>query len=38
VVPDLLAAHAILYYLTDLDSGRAGRLLGDDRSRDGKLR
>jgi DNA-binding CsgD family transcriptional regulator len=38
VAPDLLATHAILYYLIDLDSGQAGRLLGDAMSRDGQLR
>jgi hypothetical protein len=31
---DLLAAHAVVYYLTDFDTGRAAARLGDAISRD----
>jgi hypothetical protein len=34
VTPDLLAAHAVLYFLTDLDTGRAAARLGDAINRD----
>lgn len=34
VTPDLLAAHATLYFLTDLDTGRAATRLGDAMNRD----
>jgi hypothetical protein len=34
VSPDLLAVHALMYYLADLDSGRAAARLGDAINRD----
>jgi hypothetical protein len=34
VSPDLLAMHALMYYLADLDSGRAAARLGDAIDRD----
>jgi hypothetical protein len=34
VTPDLLAMHALMYYLADLDSGRATARLGDAMNRD----
>jgi hypothetical protein len=34
VSPDLLALHALMYYLADLDSGRAAARLGDAINRD----
>jgi hypothetical protein len=34
VTPDLLAMHALMYYLADLDSGRAAARLGDAMDRD----
>jgi hypothetical protein len=34
VPPELLAAHALVYYLTDVDTGRAAARLGDAISRD----
>ena len=34
VTPDLLAMHALMYYLADLDSGRAAARLGDAINRD----
>ena len=34
VSPDLLAMHALMYYLADLDSGRAAARLGDAINRD----
>jgi predicted transcriptional regulator len=34
VSPGLLAAHAVIYYLTDFDTGRAAARLGDAISRD----
>jgi hypothetical protein len=34
VSPDLLAMHALMYYLADLDSGRAATRLGDAMNRD----
>jgi hypothetical protein len=34
VTPDLLAMHALMYYLADLDSGRAAARLGDAMNRD----
>jgi hypothetical protein len=34
VSPDLLAMHALMYYLADLDSGRAAARLGDAMNRD----
>jgi hypothetical protein len=34
VEPELLAAHALVYYLTDVDTGRAAARLGDAISRD----
>ena len=34
VAPELLAAHALVYYLTDVDTGRAAARLGDAISRD----
>jgi hypothetical protein len=34
VTPDLLAMHALMYYLGDLDSGRAAARLGDAMNRD----
>jgi hypothetical protein len=34
VSPDVLAVHALMYYLADLDSGRATARLGDAMNRD----
>jgi hypothetical protein len=34
VSPDMLAMHALMYYLADLDSGRAAARLGDAMKRD----
>jgi hypothetical protein len=34
VSPDMLAMHALMYYLADLDSGRAAARLGDAMNRD----
>jgi hypothetical protein len=34
VSPDTLAMHALMYYLADLDSGRAAARLGDAMGRD----
>jgi hypothetical protein len=34
VSPDILALHALMYYLADLDSGRAAARLGDAINRD----
>ncbi|MGH2715091.1 MAG: hypothetical protein ACRDM7_14605 [Thermoleophilaceae bacterium] len=34
VSPDLLAMHALMYFLADLDSGRAAARLGDAIDRD----
>ena len=34
VSPDVLAMHALMYYLADLDSGRAAARLGDAMNRD----
>ena len=34
VSPDMLALHALMYYLADLDSGRAAARLGDAINRD----
>jgi hypothetical protein len=34
VSPDMLAMHALMYYLADLDSGRATARLGDAINRD----
>jgi hypothetical protein len=34
VAPDLLAVHALMYFLADLDSGRAAARLGDAVRRD----
>jgi hypothetical protein len=34
VTPDMLAMHALMYYLADLDSGRATARLGDAIDRD----
>jgi hypothetical protein len=34
VTPDLLAMHALMYYLADLDSGSAAARLGDAMNRD----
>jgi hypothetical protein len=34
VTVDLLAAHAVIYFLTDLDTGRAAARLGDAMNRD----
>jgi hypothetical protein len=34
VSPDTLALHALMYYLADLDSGRAAARLGDAMDRD----
>ena len=34
VTPDMLAMHALMYYLADLDSGRATTRLGDAMNRD----
>jgi hypothetical protein len=34
VSPDLLAMHALMYYLADFDSGRATARLGDAMNRD----
>jgi hypothetical protein len=34
VSPDMLAMHALMYYLADLDSGRAAARLGDAINRD----
>jgi hypothetical protein len=34
VTPDLLAEHALLYYLADLDTGRVAARLGDAVNRD----
>jgi hypothetical protein len=38
VTPDVLAMHALMYYLADLDSGRAAARLGDAISRDAEAR
>lgn len=38
VTPDLLATHALMYYLADLDSGRAAARLGDAISRDAEAK
>jgi hypothetical protein len=38
VSPDLLATHALLYYLADLDSGRAAARLGDAMDRDAEAK
>jgi predicted transcriptional regulator len=35
---ELLTAHAIIYYLTDLDTGRAAARLGDAISRDAEAK
>jgi Arc/MetJ-type ribon-helix-helix transcriptional regulator len=35
---ELLAAHAVIYYLTDLDTGRATARLGDAISRDAQAK
>ena len=34
VTPDLLATHAVLYFLAELDSGRVAARLGDATNRD----
>lgn len=34
VSPDMLAMHALMYYLADIDSGRAAARLGDAMNRD----
>jgi hypothetical protein len=34
VSPDMLVMHALMYYLADLDSGRAAARLGDAMNRD----
>jgi hypothetical protein len=34
VSPDTLAMHALMYYLADLDSGKAAARLGDAMNRD----
>jgi hypothetical protein len=38
VAVELLAAHAVLYYLTDLDTGRAAARLGDAIKRDAEAK
>jgi hypothetical protein len=38
VTPDLLAAHALLYFLADLDSGRAAARLGAAIKRDAEAK
>ncbi len=38
VAVELLAAHAVVYYLTDLDTGRAAARLGDAISRDAEAK
>lgn len=38
VTPDVLAMHALMYYLADLDSGRAAARLGDAINRDAEAR
>jgi hypothetical protein len=38
VAPELLAAHAVLYYLADLDTGRAAARLGDALGRDAEAK
>jgi hypothetical protein len=38
VSPDELAMHALLYYLADLDSGRAAARLGDAMDRDAEAK
>jgi hypothetical protein len=38
VSPDQLAMHALLYYLADLDSGRAAARLGDAMDRDAEAK
>lgn len=38
VTPDLLAMHALMYYLADLDSGRAAARLGDAMNRDAEAK
>jgi hypothetical protein len=34
VTPDLLATHAVMYFMAELDSGRAAARLGDAMNRD----
>jgi hypothetical protein len=38
VAPDLLAFHALVYYLADLDSGRVAARLGDAMDRDAEAK
>jgi hypothetical protein len=38
VTPDVLAMHALMYYLADLDSGRAAARLGDAIDRDAEAK
>lgn len=38
VSPDLLALHALVYFLADLDSGRAAARLGDAINRDAEAK
>jgi hypothetical protein len=38
VTPELLAVHALMYYLADLDSGRAAARLGDAMNRDAEAK
>jgi hypothetical protein len=38
VTPGVLAMHALMYYLADLDSGRAAARLGDAMSRDAEAK
>jgi hypothetical protein len=38
VSPDVLAMHALMYYLADLDSGRAAARLGDAINRDAEAK
>jgi hypothetical protein len=38
VTPDVLAMHALMYYLADLDSGRAAARLGDATHRDAEAK
>jgi hypothetical protein len=38
VTPDVLAMHALMYYLADLDSGRAAARLGDAINRDAEAK
>ena len=38
VTPDVLAMHALMYYLADLDSGRTAARLGDAINRDAEAK